>query len=247
MLVGNNEFMVDLDHPMDISIPLRDGSDNPNCYHTNPPEFAPVLQDGFIGSVAQGGPCNHQRISLAAHGNGTHTECFGHLSPNPEITLNKCLIKFHFSTRLISVEPQFGKDGDTFILWSDVERLVGPQYPEALIIRSLPNSAKKLTQDYSGTNPPYLEAGFGEKLAINNVQHLLVDLPSIDKEINNELPNHHGFWNYPSSPRNDCTITELIYVPEEIPDGLYLLNIQICSIESDASPSKPVIYSMKDK
>ncbi len=243
-IVGNKDMLVDLDHPLDISIPLGDGINNPNCYHTSPPKFSPVVQNGFIGDVIQGGSCNHFRISLAPHGNGTHTECFGHLSPDPEITLNRCLKRFHFLAKLISVEATISERQDSIILWSEVQKLAGPDFPEALVVRTLPNSAEKLTHNYSGTNPPYLEAGFGEKLASKEVQHLLVDLPSIDKEIDEVLPNHHGFWNYPTSPRSGCTITELIFVPEVIPDGYYLLNLQICSIESDASPSKPVLYKL---
>jgi len=31
-------------------------------------------------------------------------------------------------------------------------------------------------------------------------------------------------------------------VPNTIPDGLYFLDIQVASFESDASPSKPIMY-----
>ena len=34
----------------------------------------------------------------------------------------------------------------------------------------------------------------------------------------------------------------MIYVPNDIDDGMYLLNLQIASFENDASPSKPVLY-----
>ena len=40
------------------------------------------------------------------------------------------------------------------------------------------------------------------------------------------------------------TITEMIYVPNEISDGLYVLNLQIAPFENDASPSKPVLYKV---
>jgi arylformamidase len=36
----------------------------------------------------------------------------------------------------------------------------------------------------------------------------------------------------------------MIYVPNSIFDGTYLLNIQIASFENDASPSKPVLYML---
>ena len=37
------------------------------------------------------------------------------------------------------------------------------------------------------------------------------------------------------------TITELIYVPNDVEDGEYLLNIQIAPFESDCAPSRPVL------
>ena len=40
------------------------------------------------------------------------------------------------------------------------------------------------------------------------------------------------------------TITELIYVPEEVTDRQYLLNLQIAPFENDASPSKPILYAI---
>jgi arylformamidase len=55
---------------------------------------------------------------------------------------------------------------------------------------------------------------------------------------------HKAFWQYPEDVRDGATITELIFVPDEIEDGLYLLNMQITSLELDASPSKPVIYQL---
>jgi hypothetical protein len=42
----------------------------------------------------------------------------------------------------------------------------------------------------------------------------------------------------------DATITEMVFVPDAVADGIYLLNIQIASLETDASPSKPVLYPL---
>jgi hypothetical protein len=36
----------------------------------------------------------------------------------------------------------------------------------------------------------------------------------------------------------------MIFVPNEIKDGLYLLNLQIPSMNLDAAPSKPVLYQL---
>ena len=75
--------------------------------------------------------------------------------------------------------------------------------------------------------------------------HLLIDMPSIDKE-NDEgkLEAHHAFWNYPNNAQLHKTITEFIYVPNEVYDGTYILNLQIAPFENDASPSKPVLYKV---
>jgi hypothetical protein len=42
--------------------------------------------------------------------------------------------------------------------------------------------------------------------------------------------------------QHDKTITELIFVPNEVKDGPYLLNLQTAAFENDATPSRPVIY-----
>jgi len=45
----------------------------------------------------------------------------------------------------------------------------------------------------------------------------------------------------------DATITELIFVPNSVKDGKYILNILIAPFENDASPSKPILYKLYDK
>jgi arylformamidase len=77
------------------------------------------------------------------------------------------------------------------------------------------------------------------------VKHLLIDLPSIDKEKDGgELLGHNAFWNTKGKLRLDATITELIYVSNKIEDGEYFLNLQIAPFENDASPSKPILYKV---
>ena len=77
------------------------------------------------------------------------------------------------------------------------------------------------------------------------VEHLLIDMPSIDKEMDEgKLLAHHAFWQYPTNTQTQKTITEFIFVPNEVLDGTYLLNLQIASFENDASPSKPILYKI---
>ncbi len=45
--LGNQLYSVDLNTPLDISIPLRSGIANPNCYYADKPSFNPVVKDDF--------------------------------------------------------------------------------------------------------------------------------------------------------------------------------------------------------
>ncbi|MBT02808.1 MAG: metal-dependent hydrolase, partial [Crocinitomicaceae bacterium] len=40
------------------------------------------------------------------------------------------------------------------------------------------------------------------------------------------------------------TITEFIGVPDDVKDDLYLLNLSISNLKNDASPSRPVLFSI---
>lgn len=181
-------------------------------------------------------------IVFNPHGNGTHTESVGHISKE-DYPINDCLQNFFFIAELISVKPE-SIGSDLIITKKQIEQKLGTKMPEALVIRSLPNGMDKMNRQYSGTNPAYLEAEAAKFISDHGIEHLLLDLPSVDKEEDGgALSAHHEFWKYPVSPRKSSTITELIYVPEHILDGTYLLNIQIASFVNDASPSKPLLFN----
>ena len=96
---------------------------------------------------------------------------------------------------------------------------------------------------YSNTNPPYLLEEGAIYLREKGIKHLLIDLPSVDREKDDgELKSHHAFWNVGGKLRLDATITEFIYVPNSVEDGTYFLNLMIAPFENDASPSKPVLF-----
>ncbi len=245
-MYNGKAYHADLSLPIDIGIPLREGLDTVNCFYAPPMETSPVVAGDFVGSTAQGGPLNFLNVKLNVHGNGTHTECVGHIAKEP-YTINQCLKRFHFIARLISVFPRKLDNGDRVILREQLEGLLGESPPtEALVLRTLPNDALKLRTNYSGSNPPYLHADAVAYLVERGVEHLLLDLPSVDREEDGgALAAHRAFWKYPEAPRDHCTITELVFVNNSAPDGLYLLNVQIASFEIDASPSKPVLYALK--
>jgi arylformamidase len=237
-------YKVDLSKPLDISITLRPNRNNVNAYFAPPPVCEPVIAEGFVGSTELGGAVNFFNLTINPHGNGTHTECVGHIS-REKYFVTDCLDKHFFLCEVISVNPMILENRDEVIYKEQLKAHIKYSSTEALAIRTLPNDHLKKVAKYSGLNPAYLCPDAAAFLVSQGIQHLLLDLPSVDRERDGgELAAHKSFWNYPHSPRADATITELIYIPEEIKDGLYFLNLQISPIEMDAAPSKPVLYKI---
>jgi kynurenine formamidase len=240
----NKTHQVDLAKGIDISIPIRNGFDNPNCFWSPMPSFEAVRAGDFIGDTQQGGVVNFKNIQINPHGNGTHTECVGHIAKEV-FTINQCLKEFHFFSKLVSIFPQKMDNGDRVITKSQLMEVLEKNSCKALIIKTMPNDNFKKTTNYSGANPPYLHHEAVSYLVECGVEHLLVDLPSVDREEDEgKLLAHKAFWLYPENTRSNCTITELIYVPNEVKDGFYFLNIQIASFEMDASPSKILLFNL---
>jgi kynurenine formamidase len=245
----NNEFKVDLSKPIDISIPLTNSDENPIAWYIEKPVIEPVVFGDWIGSIKDGASTNFNNISFNPHGHGTHTECLGHIT-REFYSINQCLKQFFFLAELISIVPEI-RGEDLVISSNQIKTALGLKTPEAIIIRTLPNFKIKKSLKYSNTNPPYLAEDAAIFIRESGIKHLLIDLPSVDKEHDEgKLLAHKAFWNVKdvnnlnNDARLDCTITEMIYVSEEVEDGSYLLNLQIASFENDASPSKPILYQI---
>jgi kynurenine formamidase len=237
-------YNVDLGKPIDISIPLRTGNENVNAWYSNPVSIEPVRMGDWIGDVKQGGSVNFRNILFNPHGNGTHTECVGHISKE-DYSINQTLKKFFFIAELITILPDETLEGDKVITKQHIVNALGDKLPEAIIIRTLDNHMSKINRQYSNTNPPYLHHEAAALIDALGVDHLLIDLPSVDKEVDGgKLLAHHAFWQYPHATKTERTITEMIYVPNTVFDGTFLLNLQIASFENDASPSKPLLFQL---
>lgn len=231
---------VDLSQPFDISIPLSPRS--ARAWYVDPIHLEPVRMGDWVGNVQQGGSVNFNTITFNPHGHGTHTESVGHISPEAE-SVNGKLDRPFFLAELVTVLPETLESGDQIITRRQLETLLENKNPEAVIIRTIANPPTKMMYNWSNTNPPYLEAAAAALLAERGVSHLLIDLPSIDREVDGgALAAHRAFWQYPEQTRLQCTITEFIYVPNSILDGAYLLNLQTAPFENDASPSRPVLF-----
>jgi len=242
----------------DLSIPLRFNGLQPNAFGVPRAISDPVHTGSLVGDTRQGGRVNFERYTFIPHCNGTHTECVGHIT-NERISVRECLQDVIIPAYLISVEPlKIAETGDLEITRRSAETALAEigaaatgTGPKALIVRTLPNDDRKLTAEYGEQNiPPYFSPDAVRLIVDSGFKHLLCDLPSIDRIYDDgKLINHRIFWNVEEgsfetnqATRIYSTITELIYVPNEIEDGEYLLNLQIAPFDSDCAPSRPVLF-----
>lgn len=243
---NSRTYTIYIDQPLDISIPFRASDDNVNAWYLPPPKIVPAKVKGWTGSVKEGAAVNFNTIEFNPHAHGTHTECVGHITEEV-YSINKCLTQFLFVAEVITVVPE-PLNGDFIISEKQLRYAIGNKKREAVVIRTLPNTHDKLSRQYAHTNPPYLTESAANYLRKKEVKHLLVDMPSVDKEKDDgQLLAHKAFWNVGGEMRMDATITELVYVPNSVADGKYILNILIAPFENDASPSKPILYKLYDK
>ncbi|MGB1206055.1 MAG: cyclase family protein [Chitinophagales bacterium] len=247
ILFRQKTHTINLAQAIDVSIPLKEGLNTVNAFYAPLLRIEPVRAGDFVGDMQEGGLLNFKNVFFSPHGNGTHTECVGHISPSG-YTINACLKQFFFFAQLVSIYPQRLENGDRMITKAQIEEVWNKkQQAPALIIRTLPNDDWKFQTNYSGANPPYLHESAIQFIVEQNIKHLLLDLPSVDREQDDgQLLGHKAFWQYPSDKvRLDATITEFVYVPNEVKDDFYFLNLQIASFELDVSPSKPVLYRIE--
>jgi kynurenine formamidase len=242
---NSRKLQIDLSKPLDISMPLRASENNVNAWYIEEPKIEPVKEGEWTASVKDGACVNFNNISFNPHAHGTHTECVGHITEKV-YSINQNLKQFFFLAEVITVAPE-RLNGDSVISKKQLQFAIGNKKREAIVIRTIPNMEEKITKQYSNTNPTYLLEEAAIYLREKGIKHLLIDLPSVDKEKDEcQLLSHNAFWNTAGKLRMDATITEFIYVPNNVIDGTYFINIQIAPFENDASPSKPILYKIID-
>jgi len=253
--------------PVDISIPLIFNGPQPSTYGVPIASSKPYEGGGFVGDVRQGSGCNFEEYTFVPHCNGTHTECVGHITTE-RLSVHDCLRESFVPATLVTIAPKtatHSHDGyepaldpsdlliDKALLaealgdWADT-----PVFLKALVVRTTPNSPFKRARNYMELHPAFFTLDAMEYLVEMGVMHLLVDMPSVDRLFDEgKLSAHHIFWNMPQGThtvtpevRIHATITELIYVPDEIPDGNYVVEMQIAPFVSDAAPSRPRLWAL---
>jgi arylformamidase len=261
-----SEAEVDLSRPIEIAIDLSFSADQPCHFGAPPAGTHPFAVPGFSGSVAQGASCNCNVITLIPHCNGTHTESVGHLTTEP-LDAHRQVPAGLVPALLTTIEPVDTRStlettdpapqpGDKLITRSALEQgWLGmlPFQPRAMVIRTLPNDTDKQRRDYTNTTPPYLSREAAEFLVARGIEHLVVDLPSIDRPHDGgRLTAHRVFFGLPRGARSlalagrpRSTVTELAYIPTAVADGPYLLEIQVPAIGGDAVPSRPLLYTFE--
>ncbi|NQZ45194.1 MAG: cyclase family protein [Flavobacteriaceae bacterium] len=237
----SKKYTIDLNTPLDISITMRHGFENVNAWYVDAPSIEPHRNGDFIGSVSQGSSTNFNDIRFNPHAHVTHTECLGHITEGFH-SINTGLQRYFWLAELITVAPE--KQASDFVISKkQLQYALGNRKREAVIIRTIPNLPDKKTRQYAHSNPPYLLKDAAVWLREKGVEHLLVDLPSVDKEKDDgALLAHKAFWNTEGAARTNATITEFIFADNTIEDGTYVLNLQTAPFENDATPSRPVLY-----
>jgi kynurenine formamidase len=264
--IGSQTYRVKTAEPLDISIPLVFNGEQPNSYDV-PRASAKAFEDGnLVGDTRGGGSCNFEEYRLIPHCNGTHTECVGHLALE-RISLHTILKDAFIPATLITIEceaaetceescsPQ-AKSEDFLLTKRKLKATLSgtdPAFCQGLVIRTTPNDASKKSLQYLEYVPPYLTLDAMQWIAESGVKHLLMDVPSVDRILDEgRMSAHHLYWNVPQGSHEVSrdnhslnTITEMVYVPNEIPDGRYLLNLQVPAFVSDAAPSRPILYAIE--
>jgi kynurenine formamidase len=262
--LDGREVVIDLSQPFDLSVEIDFEGAQVRHFGAPRANSRPYSAPGFSGSVRRGASCNCDSISVIPHCNGTHTESAGHLTREP-LHAQRIVPRGLLPAVLISVTPvacdQTGErsdpaphGGDSLVTRNALQT-AWPQLPftpQALVIRTLPNEPEKRTRDYTDITAPYLTREAAQYLVERGIEHLVVDLPSIDRgHDEGRLTAHRLFFGLSPgeaalarATRSQCTVTELAYVPDDGTDGPYLLQLQVPAINGDAVPSRPLLYRL---
>ncbi|MEL6200129.1 MAG: cyclase family protein [Pseudomonadota bacterium] len=236
-----------------------------NYFGVTPARGAPLTAGAFVGDVAGGGSCNAQVLQLAPHCHGTHTEGVGHVTAARHDVLD-VIPSRRLSALLITLPERRAADTtdalppvttpqDRVLVASDLAAAWPAETtPDALIIRTLPNPTDKAHARYTDSDDyAYLTMSAMAHIVSRGVLHLLIDTPSLDRlDDGGHLAVHRLYWGLPpgstdrsEATRGDATVTEMIYVPDDIEDGHYALALQPAPFTGDATPSNPILYPLE--
>jgi kynurenine formamidase len=249
IIIGSRAYR--LGRAVDLALSLDLHGPQPNAYGVPPASARPYSGDGFTLDTRRGGSCNCEVIEVIPHCHGTHTESVGHLT-RERFPISAVFSESFLPCSVISVTPHRRE-----IAAGAIERETATilrEFLEALVVRTLPNSVDKLTRRWEDATTPYFTPEAMATIRERGVNHLLVDLPSLDPlSDGGRLTAHRVFWDMPpgsqelpTAEARRRTVTEMIFVPDDVPDGRYLLTIQLPRLVSDAAPSRPILFFLDE-
>lgn len=263
-------YTCDADRSHSLAITLDFNGAQANFFQTDKASSKPLQLRDSVADTGAGNSFNVDCLSLIPHCNGTHTETVGHIVDD-QVWIADAIKQPLLVASLITVPPtvadlsstqdsylpKLGPTDQVISLATIEAALQAAQVervkPQALIVRTLPNSQQKQTTTYdSKSAPAFFSVEAMHAIIDSGIEHLLIDLPSVDRMLDEGLlTNHHLFWNVPAGTQQltadtatNRTITEMIYVKDSLHDGTYLLNLQAPAFASDAAPSRPVIFEL---
>ncbi len=267
LTIDNQNYSANLTEGQSIAITLLPNGDQPN--HFGAPECVSktLIAGDFVGDTNQGGSCNVNQLTITPHCNGTHTESVSHIV-NQLIPVYQAIENTIFPSVLISLAPlEASETKEKYVPYIDDDNKIitrqqlkfhldkySNKQLQGLVIRTLPNLIDKKSAIYDNNNyPPFLTNDAMNYLVERNVKHIMVDFPSVDKMYDDgKLSNHRIFWNVQLDDNNLNTksttlktISEMVWVDKSIKDGFYLCNLQIPEINTDAVPSRPILYKLE--
>src|SRR4051794_40410675 len=191
---GGQKVRAALDRGVSLAIAVEFGAAGPRHFGVGAPESRPFAVGNFSGSVATGASANCSTLTLTPHCQMTHTESVAHLTREAGDAW-RVVPRGLLPAVGVSVIPEPARESSestdpqpwgTDVLISrrrlraawPMTRMVDPV---AAVIRTLPNDAAKRSRDYTDLVPPYLTREAVEWLIEKRIEHLVLDVPSLDR------------------------------------------------------------------
>jgi len=248
------QLAVDFARGRSIAMPLDPHGAQPAFFTTRPANARPLQVGDFIGDMRRGGSCNAETVEFTPHCHGTHTECLGHVTRECQV-VQETIYAAPVLARLVSLRPGPGSnrgDPPRFSRAALEAVLADLRVPpvEALVVRTLPNDPARMVRAYlDAPDYPIFGPQAMDWLSAQPLKHLLVDMPSLDiPRDEGKLANYRAWWGLdgrPAPPGFDPgrrSVTEMVFVPDELADGLYWLHLELAPLVGEATPSRPMLY-----
>lgn len=241
IFIKTNNRTYTLQYPISVSrtIVLNPQYRSSGAFHL--PSFSTSTFEAgdFVGDLKRGGSCRVDIHSYSPH-NFTHIESCAHIDINGN-TLDKIdrkkLSGIVFLADLSSVS-------DDFVEW---DPLIGKFDYKKLDALAIKTSASLLPQDHNFTQSDFMaiHQTTAQKLFDMDIDLLILDLPSMDKETDNTLSSHKIFFGSDQNVNTQKTIIELAYF-QNLEEGYYYYVLTPPILQTDATITDIWFYPLEN-